>query len=87
MTFVAIVIFDKLSFEQVKSQLINRVMANLPKMRMRIVNYLGDLYWAEVPIEEASKLVKKAPDDIHDEQGIDKFLEKILPPRIKSDMP
>ena len=43
---------------------------------------MGDYYFQDVSIEEASALVKCRSEPIHDENELMRFLETILPTRI-----
>jgi len=39
-----VLILEKLSFEDVKDQIVNRIMRNLRRMRQKIIYIMGDPY-------------------------------------------
>ncbi|CDW75466.1 ws dgat mgat [Stylonychia lemnae] len=77
-----VLILEKLTYDEIKDQIVNRIMRNLRRMRQKIVYVFGDPYLKDVPIEEASKLVYHRKEPVHSEEEIVKFMEFILPSRI-----
>jgi hypothetical protein len=51
----AIYFFEKLSFEEIKEQMITKMLMQIPRLRYRLVHFMGDHYFIDMGVLEASK--------------------------------
>eukprot|EP00347_Sterkiella_histriomuscorum_P001921 403370158 len=82
-----ILILEKLTFDEIKSQYVERVMKKLKRMRQKVITYGGDHYFEEIPIEEAAELVHLRKEQIHSEDELCRFMEQVLPIRMPYNKP
>jgi hypothetical protein len=71
---------EKIPFDHAKDRL-TKVMSKLPKTRYRVIEVLGDLYYKELPLEEAvAYCIQKMPENlkVKNEDDINHFIEKII---------
>ena len=84
---LAIFIFEKLSFDEFKEQISQRMLRRLKRLRQRVVSFMGDHYLVDVGLKEASTQIKCVDEAVNSESDICKFLDRVLPERLNVDKP
>ena len=51
----AIYFFERLTFEEMKEQMITKMIMQIPRLRQRLVHFMGDHYFEDMGVLEASK--------------------------------
>ncbi len=85
--FLAVYFFEKLTFEELKEQLITKMIMKIPRLRQRIVHFMGDHYLIDVGVFEASKQIKLGQETLKNEQDICGFLNRNLTRRLDYNKP
>jgi hypothetical protein len=48
--FLAIYFFEKVTFEEIKEQMITKMIMQIPRLRQRLVHFMGDHYFIDVGV-------------------------------------
>jgi Wax ester synthase-like Acyl-CoA acyltransferase domain len=80
-------VFERLPFDKFKEQMITKMVMRFPKLRRRVVQYLGDHYLVDVGILEATKQIIEGQETINNEKDICGFLDRNLTKRLDINKP
>lgn len=84
---LAVFVFERLTFQELKDQIVAKMLVKLPRLRQRVEPCLGDHYLVDMGVFEASQQISLAEEDLKDEDDICGFLDRYLPERLDPNRP